>query len=559
MLRAEPPADGDAVQQIARELLLCPDLAGETIGAVARGLTHRVHVVRRQAAGALLPILSLLPPRTCAVALRELAGLLGAAPDADKPPPSPSKGPSSFRLPGSRMHQRRGSLNVLSLKRPGLSLCSSTGRQRSTTATEQSTAIPENTQDRSFRRKLNPFGRETTMKRGVLRTVLEEKKHDSNHDRSHAIAAVCDAFTDAAAAPPALAAAQRELCLMWAIVARAGVERLARDQKDAQLRAPALKCLVNAGLWRVPARSRRRRSRSAWTDRREPSRRSRSIAAEEGGVGLSWRAPRRTSQGSVGGSVRRREMTERPAGHTCVHSLSFTPRSSSSSPRPPAAKMLCGEYSLRQAVTPIFPPIELRRCTATGARSLSMATPATEEQLRRGSTYRGDVELLRRVLRRASRGEPLTLWVFGGSISMGRDLPTRNTDQRRANVSNFFVEPQGMFADMLADWLQQELPPRDGARHRVFNFAQGARDSHGSIRAVEQALSAAGADEQAAALRAAATERRATRGPTSCSSSSRTTTPSERRVRRPSRRLPAASRACCGCCARHRGRARLRS
>ena len=167
------------------------------------------------------------------------------------------------------------------------------------------------------------------------------------------------------------------------------------------------------------------------------------------------------------------------------------------------AGILCGDYSLRQAVTPIFPPVELRRCTATGARSLSMATPATEEQLRRGTVYRGDVELLRRVLRRASRGEPLTFWVFGGSISMGRDLPTRNTDQRRANASNFFVEPQGMFADMLADWLQQELPPRDGARHRVFNFAQGARDSHGSIRPVEQALSAAGADEQAAALRAA--------------------------------------------------------
>ena len=128
------------------------------------------------------------------------------------------------------------------------------------------------------------------MKRGVLRTVLEEKKQDSNHDRSHAIAAVCDAFTDAAAAPPALAAAQRELCLMWAIVARAGVERLARDQRDAQLRAPALKCLVSAGFSVSPG-PQKKESVDLPPPRREES-------------GFSWRAPRRTSQGSLGGSVR---------------------------------------------------------------------------------------------------------------------------------------------------------------------------------------------------------------------------------------------------------------
>ena len=142
------------------------------------------------------------------------------------------------------------------------------------------------------------------MKRGVLRTVLEEKKQDSNHDRSHAIAAVCDAFTDAAAAPPALAAAQRELCLMWAIVARAGVERLARDRKDAQLRAPALKCLVNAGLWRG-AGSISPTTESLGLDRtRTESTQSVNQPPRREESGFSWRAPRRTSQGSVGGSVR---------------------------------------------------------------------------------------------------------------------------------------------------------------------------------------------------------------------------------------------------------------
>ena len=68
-----------------------------------------------------------------------------------------------------------------------------------------------------------------------------------------------------------------------------------------------------------------------------------------------------------------------------------------------------------ERLSPLLPPVGLRHCRGDGG--VDFSTALTPAQLRVGTTFRGNLAPLHRAIRRARRGEPLTIWVIGGSIS----------------------------------------------------------------------------------------------------------------------------------------------
>jgi lysophospholipase L1-like esterase len=113
----------------------------------------------------------------------------------------------------------------------------------------------------------------------------------------------------------------------------------------------------------------------------------------------------------------------------------------------------------------------LGSCLVGPARAFAAGQPLTDEVVARSQLSSGDLTRLSNVFARAQRGEPITLGVIGGSITVGA----------------FATSAQASYSGRLLGWWRQCFP---GSDIRMINAGLGGTGSmYGAIRAGKDLLS----------------------------------------------------------------------